>query len=442
MKNGSFSPPNRAGPLSRHREFITNVATLVSGKAIAGLIAIFTMPIVSRLFMPNDFGVSALFVSVIGMAASVGTLSYGWAIVLPAEEREARLLRALAYRILFIVGGLMLCLITIYAGLELSWSAFDLLAGWKWLLPIGLVLMVTISIQESWLTRNKSFKLMSGALVAGNATTSLSRILMGGIWGSSAFGLIIGHMLGMIVRIGSQRSFGSLAFEADKHSLPREPLSVIARRYSDFPLYNAPANAVFAIGSHLPVVLFGVMFSPAVAGFFAMAGQLLRAPIEMVAQSVRRVFLQKAATISNQGRSLSKAYLLSTGALFLAGIPALLVLWEYGQPLATWFLGDRWSEAGRYIEIISPWLFTTWVMSPCKSVYVVLRKQRVFLVMQLIHTALRLGAFGAAHLVGAGPEWTLQTFVIVTVLGNIATIFMALFLIARHPGGQALSAKG
>lgn len=94
------------------------------------------------------------------------------------------------------------------------------------------------------------------------------------------------------------------------------------------------------------------------------------------------------------------------------------------------------------MEIIAPWLFMVWVMAPCKSIYVVLRKQRLFLVTQLIHTALRVGAFGAAYMIGADAEWTLQTFVMVTVVGNIATILIALFLIARHPGGQALAAKG
>jgi hypothetical protein len=35
-------------------------------------------------------------------------------------------------------------------------------------------------------------------------------------------------------------------------------------------------------------------------------------------------------------------------------------------------------------------------------------------------------------LVTAGPEWTLQAFVTVTVLGNLTTIGVALTLISRH----------
>ena len=49
------------GFLARHTEFIANVATLMSGKAVAAMIAIFTLPIVARLFEPAEFGLAARF---------------------------------------------------------------------------------------------------------------------------------------------------------------------------------------------------------------------------------------------------------------------------------------------------------------------------------------------------------------------------------------------
>jgi hypothetical protein len=52
--------------------------------------------------------------------------------------------------------------------------------------------------------------------------------------------------------------------------------------------------------------------------------------------------------------------------------------------------------------------------------------------MQVWLTLLRLGAFGLAYLYSAGPEWTLQAFVLATVAGNVFTIGMAFMLISRH----------
>jgi O-antigen/teichoic acid export membrane protein len=416
----------------RHQEFLGHVAALMSGKAFAGLIAIVTMPLVSRLFTPEHFGVAALFVSVISMIAAVATLNYHAAVVLPDNDDDAFLLLALAYRILAAVSGLMLVIIAACELAGMTWATLELLGVWKWLLPVGLLLFVGVRIQESWLAREKNFKLMAGSLVAGNASTGISRIIMGLFGGSTVFGLVTGYLFGTIIRIGVQWSGCGSALKRAFRSVPATRLQEVGRRYADFPLYNTPAELVFTLGANLPIVLFGIMFSPAVAGFFAMATQLMNAPIGMVADSVRRVFLQKAASIYNEGRSLGKAYLLSTGGLFLAGLPVLFVLWNLGQPLATWFLGDRWFEAGRYIEIAAPWFFMVLVMAPCKSVYVVLRKQRLYLAVQIVHTFFRISAFGVAWLMSFGPEETLQGFVLMTVLGNLVTMSVALFLVIGH----------
>jgi O-antigen/teichoic acid export membrane protein len=206
----------------------------------------------------------------------------------------------------------------------------------------------------------------------------------------------------------------------------------IAAKYSDFPKLNAPAALMSAATQQLPIILFGILFSPAIVGFYAMAVRLTHMPITIVANSVRRVFLQKAAEIYNRGRGLGFAFLMSTGALALMGAIPLAVLWFFGQPLTSWVLGDKWSGAGRFLEIISPWLFMLWVTAPSNPVFVVLRKQHLWLSIQIMATVFRLGTFGLSYLLGAGPEWTLGAFVIATVIGNMIIILTAWLLVRQQ----------
>jgi len=107
-------------------------------------------------------------------------------------------------------------------------------------------------------------------------------------------------------------------------------------------------------------------------------------------------------------------------------------VWLFGQLLATWILGDQWSVAGRYLEIMAPWLFLVWSTAPCNAIFVVLRKQKFWLALSTIITALRLGIFGLAYAISAGPEWTLQAFVLVSIVGNLLTLFATLALVSRQ----------
>jgi hypothetical protein len=50
-----------------------------------------------------------------------------------------------------------------------------------------------------------------------------------------------------------------------------------------------------------------------------------------------------------------------------------------------------------------------------------------------------LGSFAIAYAVSAGPEWTLQAFVVASMTGNLATLGLALFLVSRDPGSAARS---
>lgn len=418
--------------LQRHRAFLGNVATMMSGKSISAVIALLTMPIVARLFSPSDFGIAAVFLSLVGIVSNVGTLRYAAALVLPDHEPEALLLMALAYRILIALCAVMLLLIAAY---ELSnWAVpiLESLGAWLWLLPLGILLLTSLAIQENWLARKRLFKIVAVSMIIGSTTTGGTRIGFGVVGGSSAIGLLVGNMLGQVCQLAIQKTASREGLRAMFRPMTWSEIRYIAAKYSDFPKLNAPAALLSAVAQQLPVVLFGVLFSPAIVGFYAMAMRLSHVPVDIVAKSVRRVFLQKAAEINNRGRSLQYAFLVSTGSLALLGAIPFGVLWFFGQPLITWLLGERWEQGGRFLEIVAPWLYMIWVTAPSNSVFVILRKQRAWLTLQATVTALRMATFGLAYILAAGPEWTVRAFVIATVIGNLIIIATAVLLIARN----------
>ena len=69
--------------------FTTNVATIVTGTAIAQIIAILATPIVTRFYGPEAFGLFALFSSVAGIFTIIACLRYEPAIMLPNSDEGA-----------------------------------------------------------------------------------------------------------------------------------------------------------------------------------------------------------------------------------------------------------------------------------------------------------------------------------------------------------------
>jgi O-antigen/teichoic acid export membrane protein len=418
--------------LSKHRVFVGNVATMMSGKTAAAAIALLTTPVVARLYEPGDFGVAAAFLAIVGMVSNVGSLRYESALVLPKGDDEAITVMALAYRILFLVCIAMLVFLGLYRLLDLEIAALDILGNWMWLLPLAVLLSSALNIQESWLARKKKFKVVAASTAIGTGVNSGSRIGFGALSGSTVYGLIFGNIFGMTSRLVIQKTASIDGAKAIFHRYNLSSLQKVAKDYFDFPKLNAPAGFVFSVGQNLPVLLFGIMFSPAAAGFYSMANRLSQAPVSIVSMSMRRVFYQKAAEVHNRGASLQKAFVLASGGLALLGAVPFLLLWLYGQPILTVLLGDRWIDAGRYLEIMAPWLFMIWVAAPTHAVFIVLRKQSAWLVLQVWLTFARLAAFGLAYYLSASPEWALGAFVVTTVGCNLIMVGMSLSLIARQ----------
>jgi lipopolysaccharide exporter len=420
------------GFLKKYADFISHVATMISGRAVAALIGLATTPIVARLFDPSEFGVAAVFMSIIGIVSNVGPARYDAAIVLPKREQDAVEIMWFCYRIVPLIGLVVLSLILIYKAAGFGWPTLELLGIWLWVLPFAAMLQSAVLIQEAWLTRKRSFGLISSSYVAGTASVGTVRIGFGLATGSTVYGLMIGNLLGLIARYIYMELPTATRSHLLSSRLSWARAREIGRHYSDFPKFNAPAALVFSAGQNLPVLLFGVMFSPAAAGLYAMANRLVQPPVSIVANSMRQVFRQKAAAVHNSGRSLKRAFLFATGGLALLGLIPFSALWLIGEQLAQWILGPRWLGAGAYLEIIALWLYMIWVMAPCNAIFVVLRRQKLWLTVQTLLTVLRFGAFGVSYAIGAGPEWTLRAFVYATVAGHIVTMMNTLWIISQE----------
>jgi O-antigen/teichoic acid export membrane protein len=252
--------------LQRHSKFVGNVAIIMSGRTVAALIAFFTIPIVARLYVPDDFGVAAVFVSIASILSTIATLRYESAVVLPEKDSDAITLFAIAFLAAISFSSILILLIGTYQISGFEWQYFELLGSWQWIVPIAVFFLAALHAQESWITRTQRFKLASASLVAQNTITTGSRILFGAVFGSSVHGLIAGYMLGLFSRI-------ALLFDASRSAISASPgraklpcFKELAREYSDFPKLNAPAGLIFSTGQNMPVLLFGIIYSPAVAG--------------------------------------------------------------------------------------------------------------------------------------------------------------------------------
>ena len=70
-------------------EFLKNVFTLLSGATIAQIITLIAIPILTRIYTPEDFGYIAIYLSIANIVAAISTGRYELSIMLPEKRIEA-----------------------------------------------------------------------------------------------------------------------------------------------------------------------------------------------------------------------------------------------------------------------------------------------------------------------------------------------------------------
>ena len=71
-------------------EFSRNVLTLMTGTTIAQAIPIAISPILTRIYTPEEFGVFALYLSIIMLFSSLVAGKYELSILIPKHDKNAK----------------------------------------------------------------------------------------------------------------------------------------------------------------------------------------------------------------------------------------------------------------------------------------------------------------------------------------------------------------
>ena len=423
-------------------EFGRNVRRLMVGTGLAQAITVLSTLVVARLFEPVDFGVAALFLSVTTTLSAVASLKYDQAVVTQKSDSVAVELLALAILLAIVMSFALLVILSclVWFAPELVWV--KQLGAWIYVIPIGVLLMASYYAFSAWLMRKKQYARLASCSVALSAATAGSRIGFGLWWGSSVAGLVLGSLLGMVAQLW-------IVIIGIRAALPAVPKPLqwlrrryqLAREYKDFPCYTTPAALIRQVGEDLPVYLLSLMFTPAIVGFYAVAYRLIRLPVGIIGESLRKVYLQRSAQRLHDGSPLRPDLLKVTlGMLGMGALPTIVIVIS-GPWLFATMLGARWATAGEYAVIMVPWLLAAFLAAPASTVYIVLRRQSMWLRMQLGRTLLMGGAFVLPYLFGREATDCLAAFTITGIFANVTVVVTALGLCSGHDRTVASGTK-
>lgn len=368
--------------------YIRNIGVLVGGTAFSQLLAILALPFLTRLYTPEDFGVLAVYISILSIISVIACLRFEIAIPLPKKEKDAVALLFLAIISIIIVTLLTILGVSLFSNLILQ-ATDDKLAGFLWLIPIGVFFAGIYSALQYWATRKKAFPLIAKTrmtqAISGNGTQ-----LVFGFFNFGAIGLLLGQLLNVGAGI-----FGLLRYLLKNHlnllqSIKLRRLKVVSKRYDRFPKYSTWEAFANTGAIQIPIILIAYYVIDAEAGFIMLAMRLLSAPMGLIGGAVSQVYLAEGANHYHNGTLKLFTYQ-TIKNLAKVGILPLLFATIAAPFLIPFIFGEEWRRTGILISWMTPWFFMQFITSPVSMALHITGNQKVALALQIFGALLRVG---------------------------------------------------
>jgi len=361
-------------------EFLRNIFTLLSGSTIAQIITFLAIPVLTRIYTPQDFGFFAIYFSLATIVSTISTGRYELAIMLPRHKKDALAILKGTTRIVFVISFLCFIAITIIKNSENIFIKF-INPNYFYFLPLSVLLMGIIKIYSQWYARQKDFKLIAVTGIAQSGSTSGSNILFGLFHYIQSTGLFIGHIIGQFFQL----IIFYFRFQKNEKSefkeIKKTDIKIQLKENKNFPYYSAPMGLLNSISVDILIYVLNIFYSTTMVGLYTNASKVVNYPLNLITQSFTSVFYQKI----NETEKKVKLYLMSFFINLILAIIAMIPIILCGEELFAFVLGEEWRMAGSIAKYLAPLTITSFAMRNVSNVFSLTRRNGILLIWQIIY---------------------------------------------------------
>jgi O-antigen/teichoic acid export membrane protein len=371
-------------------EVSRNILTLMTGTTIAQAIPIAISPILTRIYTPEDFGIFALYMSLLSIVAVIATGRYELAVMLPKNKKESINIVAISFLISFIISICLFVLVLFFNKEITLLIGTPEISNWLYLMPLSVFLVGSYQSLNYWNNKNKQYKTMAKSKIYQSVSVGTTNLTLGFIE-FSKFGLIIGQLFGQIIAFFILlKSF----IKSDINYLQninRLKMFSLFKKYKDFPKINMPHAFLNTMSSELPVLMISKFFNNSNVGFYSLANLIIVAPMGIVSSSYSQVFLQKISELKNNNfRNEEVVFFKNTlYKLLIFSFPVFFIVFFIIEDIFKIVFGSEWIIAGTYSMILIPMLYFRFTGSIISSVVLVYNKQKKAFYIEVLNTILR-----------------------------------------------------
>lgn len=368
---------------------------MVGGTTLAQMLSFLFSPIQTRLFSPEVFGELSVFTSITGIISVVICLRFELAIILPKSDNEGFAILKLTWFFALLISIFSIIIFCIFGKqIYLRFNSPELALFWYYV-PITIFLSGIIQSSNYWLTRKQQFKILSYNKVLPVLAVNFVSIGLG-YYGNRTLGarlisILSASLINIIVLAWA------IIPEIRSNQKQRFKNIDLIKKYKNFLIYDIWGALINNLSWMIVPIFMNSYYGSNAAGQYSIGLRMIQIPAGIIGASIGQVFL-KAGNEKKYAKNLY-AYTISIAKkLFFYTTPFALIILLFGKYIFKIVFGNQWELAGIYSQILAPWAVVWFISSPLSSIYTILQKQNIFLLLTILNLVTRFLSIYAGKL--------------------------------------------
>lgn len=398
--------------------FIRDVGKLMLGTLAGRVLSVAALPLLTRLYSPEDFALLATYLAIVSTISVVACLRLEIALPLADTDDDAKHLLVLALLALATVTLVTLLVVLVWSQQLTNWTGQPALQLYGWLVPVGIAGLGLYSVMQYWATRARCFTQIAQTRIS-QAVVGIATSITMGLAGIAPLGLLVGNLLntsaGSLKLVRSSIKNHTHTFKG----LGVQSLKSTLLKYRRYLIYSTPEAFFNTAGIQGPILLVAA-YAGAEAGYLMLATQIIAAPMGLLGGAISQVYVSRAPQALQEGllATFTRTIMLR---LFKLGLLALLPLGILAPWLVPYVLGDDWVRTGKIITWLVPWMLLQFVVSPVSMVLHVTDHHAKSMMLQAFGLVLRLGLVLLVAI--AIPQYIVEAYAVSGALFYFAYLY-------------------
>ncbi|MYL20763.1 oligosaccharide flippase family protein [Halobacillus litoralis] len=413
--------------MKKTQSFKQYFLALAKGNLVSQILMILGVPLLAGLYSPADFGILAVYSTVLAMGLVVSAFTFEKTIPIEEDRHASENLIYLSLFSVFISTGSGALVLTLIHTIVSIPHYYILLAALS-----GCWLAGSFQVMVQAQVRRKNFSLIAKCKVTQNVIILIGQVMFFTLL--DGYGLIVGDLLGRIVSvvlISRQLTFASF---------DRAVLMSRLGKYKSFALYSSAAVLLNSASIQLPLLSASVLYGEAAGGSYLLSYKVVGVPVTLVALAYSQVYYGTVSRQLAEGKSRETVVLFTKTIrkFFFWSIGPLAVIVWIGPIVMRWVLGEEWTDAATVIQLLAPLFLMQITALPVSQTLYLLQKQTSQL------------AWEAVRLIGIITIWWGGSWFGFTIFETISTYawfgalsyFCFLLICRKHLGGAKQNKGG